>query len=608
MRFLAVQAVCGVIAGWLVALVMMAIAVPNFSNIMMPVGMAASYAKLEGLGVLFIKYKTLWTFCALAFPVVSWYFTARMINPGFPGLPFRDAPKPRMAWTIFVCAGVLFFAGLGLIFGHVGPSEPNSPGLTIFGEGEAFLGVLGVLLCGLGWFVVSADGMAGDLSSWKALSRDKLGRHVSALMSGLLFGVAAGAAAVFVKCASWFAFALNVEVWAYCAETCHEGAVGIIWVFCAVCGAGSLLAFSAIPALASDDRSGGALLRKAAPFLALTAIFIITVAGIRSHAVANYDWDAGGLAKAAGLDEKVPPEMSLVFLDPEGKGAVELDSWPVEAKYSSLIQLGSVPATPGNAELLKKYLSERYRSSRYRQAVVSAYPSIHTALWDIDGAVAAKEWVDSLMGPEYGMSIYGVMMKLVWLSRAAPVTEANIKRLEALGDADHYQIPARAALHLSRGWHRMGDAGKAERWLKLAREKGAEERDIKEVLGDRSKGGGMGGGSVRGRIRIGNEPAPGVKVGLFVALDGKAWRPSPQDFLARLAVSAVTGKDGSFGLSDLSGGEYYLCLLAPSALISPKAEDVSVSNHPGMIKLHPGRRTADLGTIALKVGGLKPGK
>ncbi len=599
-KFLAVQTICGAVLGWLIVLVLMAIAIPNTMNLMAPHAVIKSYESMAPLGRLVQSCKPFWAALGFLLPVVSWYFTARLINPNLPPFPFKSAPRPGFAWTTFVVAGFLFLWGLVLVLTHVGARLFSGFGARHYAADFFGWPLLGVFLCSAGWFVISPEGLAGNLSTWNSLSGEKRHGHVRALLAGLIFGLLAYGAAVYFDWMFYFLFVLITDVWVYSSEPAIGGIFRLMAALCLLGAAAGALMFSPVPALASEDPAPPARVKKAAPFFAVAALLALVSGGLYSLAAVRYDWRVQGLAEAARLEGEPIPEMTALFLvSKKKKKDIELKAWPLESSYWSYGSSGKVPASEENARVLKEFLAEKARTSRYRGAAVSALPGIFSVSWDPERIVDEYEEVSAIMGPEFGAPLIHAMSALAYLSSSAPATKENKKRLAAFSDPKRYYIPAKGALSLARGWRRMGEAKKAARWLKAAKVGGAAQKDIDEAKN--FSGGKLFSGRVRGRIRLAG--AKKIKIGLFKAEKGAMLTPYPgSTYTSGLVGSQWAGPNGSFNFRRIQDGEYGLGLLVDGKTISVDAKGVKVLRHPGIFKLSRARPAFDAGTITIKPG------
>ncbi len=593
-RFLAVQALCGTVAGWLAALILTAIAAPIYSNYLTTHEMAASFSRLEPLVMFIGNYRVLWPILAWSALIVSMYWTARMINPHLPDFPHWRVPKPSLAVVALGGGVILLYLGSVMIV-----SSTANMGLLSFEKMRAWPVLLGLLGCATGWFMLSPGGLAGDLTTWATVSRDKIHRHVRALLAGGLFGVTVCVAAILLNGVFNFFFVLIVDVWTYSAEPSFSGYIRLIVCLCLLGTAVSLLVFSAVPALACEDPDPRVRLKKAAPLIGTAATAALVFACFYSIAVSSNDWRAGGLAEAAGLDKGRPAAMTMVYFGHKPGKSLELVQWSMETRYDGIGGSGKVLATEANASRLLKFLSTKGRSSRYRWGAVDVLPKIFAMRWEIESVVDVYEEMASVMGPEYGSPLIHLISSLEFLTRSARVTDANRKRLSAFSDHKRYRIPAKPALYMARGWRRFGDEEKAGRWLKYAREKNASEKDIKEVLEESGRG--LMDGKVSGRVKVaGADEKTRIKVGLFVWSE---YAPFPGDSLfPRLAASQWTSPGGSFEFTDLTGGRYALAVLVPESILSHDTKGVVAAAHPGVIELSPKKPAFAAGTITIETG------
>lgn len=599
-RFLTVQTICGAILGWMVVLVLMAVAIPNTLNLMAPHAVIKGYESMAPLTRLVGSFRPFWVALGFLLPVVSWYFTARLINPNLPPFPFKSAPRPGLAWTVFLFSGFLFLWGLVSIFTHVGARLFSGFGARHYASDFFGWPLLGVFLCSAGWFVISPEGLAGSLNTWNSLSGEKRHGHVRALLAGFVFGLLAYGAAVYFDWMFYFLFVLITDVWVYSSEPAIGGMLCLMVATCLLGAAGAALLFSPAPALASEDPAPPARVKKAAPYFGVAVLLALFSVGLYALAVARYDWRVQGLAEAAQIEGKPIQAMTAVFMIAKKKKKdVELQAWPLESGYWSYGSSGKVPATEKNARALKEFLAKKARTSRYRGAAVSALPGIFFAVWDPERVVDEYEEVGTIMGPEFGVPLIHTMSALAYLSRSAPATKENKKRLAAFSDPKRYRIPAKGALLLARGWRRMGEAKKAAFWFEAARVKGAAQKDIDQARS--VPGGKLFSGKVRGRIQLAG--AKKIKVGLFKAERGGMRTPhSGSSFAGGLVGSQWAGPDGSFDFRRIQDGEYGLGLLVDGRIIPADAKGVEVLRHPGLFKLSRARPSFDAGTITIKPG------
>lgn len=599
-RHLALQTLCGAALGWLTSLTLLAVAAPNFSRAMIPVRLADGYAGLESVALLAMRYQWLWLGLAVFALAAAWYATARVINPRLPEFPFLDAPRPGLAWASFAAAGMLLGGGLACV--AAGTPDPFTDAALHTPPGMGLI-VMGVASCALGWVIISPEGCARDFSDWSPDVAPNIHRYIRAGLKGAVLGAIAALAARWVAKTAWVIFVHVADLWDFSVEPTGSGAWMLTAAFTLLGAWSFALVLGWVPVLAPEDPPPDGRLKAAAGPIVLTAALAVLYAGLVGQARARSDWGAESVLQAAELPDKTSRGMTLVTLGVmRGKKNVAADQWRMSVRSYCLRGSARVPATEQNAKSLMRFLIDKGKRSIYRNCAVWALPTVYAELWRPEYAVRSHLKTLDVMGPGFGPPLIHTMVTLSWLTQYAPATDSNKRLLSELSDPGRYRIPPRAALQLARGWHRFGDFSEARRWADFAREAGADAESLAEL--DISPKAVLTDGVIRGRIRIGKEPAGDrVRVGLFTITARPAvgaYAPASGTLHNRLTAAVQPGRDGSFEFRDLPKGAYFLAMLVPSRIIPPDAEDVAADRHPGIIRLSSSARTADTGTITLE--------
>lgn len=402
-----------------------------------------------------------------------------------------------------------------------------------------------------------------------------------------------------------FLFSLHTAIWTPALDICYAGMAGtiiILFVTGAVFwGAGVALA----PAFAAVEISPAVRLKTARWPLSFLAAVMIVNGFLYQDAVRRYDWKAGGLAAAARLNTLMPGHIASLTLGYKDKKRVTiLDAWPTAVHYGFFgAAEGEVPATEENAALLGKFLTGGEKN-RFRHAAAAALPDIYAALWQQEKTILAREEAARIFKIVPKRWYWG---ELSWLTRAAPVTEVNLKRLLELSAPGRYRVSGAAAVQLADAWLRFGDNQRAAFWLAEAARQGvsAKESGKHPAAGAVTA---LTNGTIRGRIDF-PEISSGkdIIVGLFCST-GETYPPSQYGFNHNLVASQRPGKGGSFQFASLAGGGYYISLLVPAKMlhvdstnINRKEQALKVAGHPGIMTLSRNQPVIDTGRITIQV-------
>ena len=590
------QAVCGAVIGLLLGAYLSAIAAPSYSRIAVSWSQAAELEKIARLGELMTALARWALLPAILAAAASWIMIARRLNPRLPAFPFRGAPRPGLAWFATVLSG--------LAVGGAAAAAGDSTSTIFMSDAQTIDRSLGLLIAVLGgaaaWVVLSPAGWAGELTEWRKPWRAAARPWLKVAGLGAAFGAVLFLGVRAVHRLFGFLFTYNVEVW-------HPGSqvrIAAIYAdFAILSGLGALAFVSAAAfaaALAADEAPARDRLKRAAPGLAVAFACGAAAVCLRAGLVAENDWNAGGLAQAAGILATPPPPPTLVYLGFDRGPKTTVKPWELSVRYSGWTSGGDFPTTEDSAAALERFLAGRGASSRYRGAAIGVLPVVRAILWQPDMAFGR---LGALTPPVEPTFIEGLLER-AWLTRVAPVTPENRARLETLSDKSRYRIPGHAALGLAKAWARFGDLPRARLWLDAARAdaSGADLDEAKNYsLPARAP---LVAGRVKGRIALRGRPGGPILVGLFQVPDESKSSEPPghgTGVLVRLAASTPASRDGRFEFPHLSAGRYSLGFLLPAASVPPNMRGAKVSRQPGIVVVDSAHPRPDLGTIELSL-------
>ncbi|MBI3551905.1 MAG: hypothetical protein HY077_05250 [Elusimicrobia bacterium] len=598
-RTAALQALCGAFFGYMISAILTAIAIPNFSDLPVPLSVADDMAKVSRFAesAVIINGQAL-ALLGLLVLIASWCMTARGLNAHLPAFPFLKAPRPGLAWIAVLFSGAAVAAGAwaGLNWGSQDFIKVPALGET----GPRLFETLAVAAVGgaAGWLIISAAGWAGELTAWRAPWSGADASWLRTAKFGACFGLIMCAGSVAVNKLFMFLFAYNVEVWHPASDIRFAPAVTNFALAIALGAPAAVAGWSLAWALSAERLDREERLVRCVPGLAAAAIPALVGLVLWINAVQSHDWRAGGLAAAANLPDKGAAPLTAVALGYNVKPHLFIKPWQTTARFSGWTFSGEIAATEANADALLRFLGGRGRTSRYRKAAIEAVLHDYAVLWAPDKAFAAVKTLEK----DYDLPFIDIMLERASLVWTAPITPENRTRLETLSDPKVYRLRGKYALNLSKAWLRFGDLARARQWLETAKATGVAADDLKSYSVPAAAP--LVDGTVRGRIALTGRAGRAIQIGLFSVPEGSATADAPSHssiVLTRLAGSQWAGKDGSFRFEHLSQGRYYLCLLASSELLPPDGKGLNAANNPGVISLDRARPRFDAGTIALTV-------
>jgi hypothetical protein len=437
------------------------------------------------------------------------------------------------------------------------------------------------------WLVIGEEGWLGDLSSW-GRPRDVDWRRTA------LLGASAGAA--FIAIGSMFSwsfgkyFILVSEVLDRSSETSYLGFQLLTIGLVVLLGSALSLAAAFTIALAPVKRETQDLLQGLkAPLTACLVVFILLAAGYW-YAGSTYDLDKKSLAGVLGVPEKEQASRTVVLLLPSKGLPVTVQEWPLRVSGSSFAGQQTIALSVENLRKVEAYLDAHPDGSIYQYMGREILSKGYHALWDAEAGLKALQRAAE-------SQLIHRMVLLVRL-RMLPVTDENLKLLQAYSDEKIWHAGGRSALSLAAGFRHFGKTAEAERWLQKAKEGGADLSKA-EFMNEPV----VVNGTVRGRLVLDGKPLAGVRTALLaVSGDKKALENfSITEFtLPRSLVDVrVTGQDGRFAFSSLGTGHYLLAIMLEQEKTSFSA--VNARNVPGGVQIGP-VTSRDLGTIELETG------
>lgn len=635
--YLLLLALCGAVVGLGIYAQLLAIAVPKYNSLLLPLAQLDSMRPYADFAQFFSQADWVIKGLLLVGAVLTWILVLRQVSPAWA----RSTPRKQ---TNLFWAGWLLSAGFILIV-----YVADQMGLN-FGNGDYLFFVIMVILYFstvfllsskdletknekkqprfflpfvllLLWIIVFPFGMA-FLDKWNdpliavvpyllfwgssfpiyvlrrglkkggAFSnREKLKQLAWTVLGGALFG--AFLAALFWVMDQLFEFFFEwvVAVGQGSAESNLKGAWMLMAVLVGLMALFFIIGFGLAPSFRGDGTTMKKRFRQARAPLAILGSAALLLGVFYLFVCLKCDWRAGGLAQIAGLpDQGKPADQTLVaFVLEKGKPDTSISSWKMQLDTWGLgDDSKEIPATEGNAQAMEKFLESGNHLSRYYFSTIDNLPRIYGVLWEPERAFGQPS--------EFAQGSYlHTILSAMWVCFSAPVTDSNRRLLEQFSDPAQYSIPEKWTLKLAKGWHRFGDAQKAGYWLQKARSSSDPTVSEEAKRLDWGTSPVLVSGKVMGRVTlVGAAPGTRLKVGLFYAGSGsemEASKPSGS-YSYRMTGAQEIISGGAFTFDHLSEGNYYLCLLIPS-------EVHKAPRHPGIIRLSTKHPSGSFGDIRI---------
>lgn len=571
----------GTIAGLLVTLILMAIAVPQFTQYQLTVAEKADWERIASYTDL-LTGSSSWIILAaasLALGGILMLLFLRMVNPHIT----TALKRPRsVAGAKFLVVFIASLVWLYLLINLSGSFYLQSEISKLIQFGVSVVGTAGL------WVLAGERGWAGDFSSWR-MPRDAKPMRISLL--GAVTGAAVFAITYVFDVAMGKYFILVSEVLDGSGETSFLGFKYLALGTSLQISLELLLIAGFASALAPVQRDAAEIRhRLVKPAVALTAIITLLMAAY-SYAARKYDLDKSDLASAAGISSKATESRTLLIFNPSRDLPVTLQEWPLQAKGWSLAVGSTVELTKDNLTKIESYLHDHPDGTVHTYAAQNILMNGYYSLWEVQrGQAWQVKAAESQLLP-----------RLLLLGRFAAmrVTPPNLDILESYSDDKKWYHPGRAARSLSIAYQHFGKPAQARAWLRKSQDAGAEITDTKYLDAPAVTQ-----GTIKGKLFLNGKPLADVKVGLlsYQTTGTRIETFTLTDFsLARSLQDAVrTKSDGSFVFTDLGSAKYLIAIMTEKDVIpfDIKPERIKVSNLPGLIQIGPAVNR-NIGTIKI---------
>lgn len=571
----------GIVFGYVVVSVLMAIAMPAFYNYPMTLQEVADFAKMEETVLSFNEYSDAMSIAVLPLFIIGVGFMMKVLNP----LWSLKALKSKVGIIKGLASLLVLSAGIVLVIDQLGKFY------SLQSEFKPANGIVILALFALMWLIAGEGGWAGELEGFGFGARDN--RDIKAtLLYGAACGIVVAGLGVIYQWAFWNYFLLVSEALDGTAETSYKGfqflTTGIVTL-----AAFSLVTFGAA-VFALSPVSVSRKERNAALRLPIVLILVTVVAfGISyNNAEAKYDLGKGSLNEAAALDttELLPRTVVVLAKEPL------VNEWELKATYYRMMDEGDVVASEDNIKKLDNYLNARKEITVYTYAAKDAQVKSRFALWQ----------------PQRGRELMGKYMEGILLTRLMLLrqVEQGIVNAEMEGylrkfmDESKWQLGRKPLERIAKALARYGYMDEAGKYLQRAKD--AEgDHEVEFVIPENAP---VRGGVITGRVHIdGEAPGGDMMIGVLgygpCAELGEKYEPKlpPSTAPARLLDVVRAGTDGSFEFGSLGEGAYALAINADGSVLSSHKDSFLVDGSPGMICISQDNRKAYTGTIDITI-------
>lgn len=579
--FIVSMAVFGALVGLMVCAILMAIAIPSFSNYILTLSEKADFEKLETSAFLFspAKFKIFkFVFLAIIVIVGGWFFYFLNSNL-FKAFKSRTGVL-KFIITVVIC--IVWFTALVLLSSRItgaGMVTPSGDNITSF-----LFVVLSTMTL---WFVAGETGWAGDYSSWKMGSQDKKAEPIKTLIMGAVVGAVFYCLLLLNNALFTKYFALVSDALDESGETSYKGFVLLTYSL-VVLGSFTMGVLGWLTAGLSptfrDTRSRVKILASLAIFLSVTlAVAIPYFINVGK----KYDMDKKGIAAAVGIPAVSSVEKSLLMFGENKKGkTVSLKKYPMEVKgFCFSGGDSSIAVSPENLSKVDEYIQTHKNQSVYYYAAQETLYKGYFLLGDIGNAMKAMMRASE--------DILIARMVLIRKLQQGVVDQNNLSYLKMFEDTSKWHIGGGSMLRLARAYAYQGAQKDADRWVKKATEAKVDMKDFKmpatPVLTK---------GTITGAIKFATGKQAGLKA---VLLRGETTSLDDYSLAGSLLDTTDIGNTGLFTFKNLGAGSYQIAIIADKAVMSYDipTDKLKTQNAPGIIKLDAKKPTAYLGTITI---------
>jgi hypothetical protein len=582
-KFTLAMLVFGVVAGLSLAAILMAIAMPQFSEYLLTATEKADWERISWYGSAVFGSGSLVIFGILfVFWIVVSFLFLQTLNPHaeiiFKRWRSRVGAKFLIVFLIFL-AWFYFLAVVSDTYFISQREISRAIQFCLFTVGTAGL-----------WFVAGEQGWAGDYSSWRMSKDSKPARAA-------LIGAGAGTAIFSVV--QIFDFAARKYV--VLVSEVLDGSGEQTFLGFKLLALGSVLQLSLelsliagfVIALAPVQRDVAEIRRRLLkPVIALVTIFGLLMAAYL-YAGNKYDLDKPDLASALGISDKAKSSRTILVFNPSKVLPVTIQEWPLKVSAWSLAAQGTIELSVENLQKVESYLNAHPKGTIYSYVARSILMNGYYALWDVEqGQAWHVKAAESQLLPR---------LMLLNRFRYMRITPENLKLLESYSDENIWCHRGRSAQALSIAYQRFGRTAEAEAWLKKAQEYGGKIASTKYLDAPVVTR-----GTISGKIYLNGRPLVDAQVALLGQSMERARIESYQimdpTFSRELQAVGKIGKDGRFTFTSIGSGKYLLALMTEKNVIPFDIQPgkIKVSNVPELIQIGPLEKK-DVGIINIVI-------
>ncbi len=590
-----VMIILGLFLGYSVMNIVMAVATPNYNNMILT---TQEYNDFEKMGGIVEKAKTsLWINLILA--IIAFILLIQNLNPNL-WKALTDKKTFLKAISVLVFPVILFFIILEILKQSDLLCSTN---LVIkFAPNISF-----IIFFGLIWLIIGEMGWGGDFKSWGFGTEKEKGKPLVSFILGALVGFT-------ISCFFYLNFwafnsylILVTEVLDKSGEVSYLGFIYLRNASVFLFGLTFTIFAGLFTACAPVYRKGsGSFYRLILPVI-LIVILSFTIKGVYNEAVAKYDWGKINLASIINVPSIATENKTVVFLKEfpvynkeKGKKREQIGQqikilrWALEAEgFGILTGNSKIELSYENLKKVEKFITEREDGSIFRYAAFDILYNGYYRLWDVEKGLEKQ----------YNASYHMFMPRVFLLNQLQdlPITEKNLRYLREFSDGKHFVIGGRSAFVVSKAYVHFGQFAEAEKWL-IRTKSGEIQHYLKEELQEyKIPEKVLLDGKISGTISINQTPASNIKIALFK--DRDEFLDFKGLMLPRnLLDSRIIKEDGKFEFTNLGSGDYMLAIMTDKNLINfnINPENLKFANLPGTINLTLENGTVDLGMIELE--------
>jgi hypothetical protein len=325
--FILAMFIVGPFAGLAITLVLLMIAIPQFTQYQLTLAEKADWDRIALYGNLMMSSSSWILLAAATFAIVTiiMLLFLRALNP--------QSMMALKKWRSVAGAKLLVVFLLSLAWLYLLVNESGSFYITQWDISKSIQ--FGIYVIGTAslWFVAGEQGWAGDFSSWR-MPHDA--KPVRILLLGAATGIVIFAISYLSDIAAGKYFILVSEVLDGSGETSFLGfkylALGSSIQFSLEL---SLIAGFAV-ALAPVQREAAEIRHRLVKPIVAFAVIVALLSATYSYAGKKYDLDKKDLASAVGISDKAQNSKTVLIFNPSKELPVTIQEWPLQTKAWSL--------------------------------------------------------------------------------------------------------------------------------------------------------------------------------------------------------------------------------------------------------------------------------